>query len=58
MVFVGDSENDVRAAKAAGIPVIALRGGYTALGADALGADLVVDRLDDIPPVLAGLRQK
>lgn len=56
IVFVGDSENDVEAAKGAGIKVIALRGGYTTLGADALGADLVLDRLDEIPARLADLK--
>lgn len=55
VVFVGDSENDVEAAQSAGMKVIALRGGYTTIGADALGADLVLDRLDEIPDRLAGL---
>lgn len=54
-LFVGDSENDVDAAKAAGMAVVAMRGGYTAKGADALGADLVLDRLDEIPHRLAEL---
>jgi phosphoglycolate phosphatase len=57
-LFVGDSENDVDAAKAAGMPVVAMRGGYTAKGADALGADLVLDRLDAIPDHLDALRPK
>lgn len=48
VLFVGDSENDVEAARAAGIAVVAVRGGYTTRGADALGADRVVDRLTDI----------
>ncbi|KTQ95471.1 phosphoglycolate phosphatase [Aureimonas ureilytica] len=55
ILFVGDSENDVDAAKGAGMKVVALRGGYTALGADTLGADLVVDRLDEIPGQLHSL---
>lgn len=54
-LFVGDSENDVEAAKAAGMKVVAVRGGYTRLGTDALGADLVIDRLDALPEALAGL---
>ena len=53
--FVGDSENDVMAARAAGMPVIAVRGGYTRLGADGLGADLVIERLDDLPEALQSL---
>ncbi|ALN74197.1 phosphoglycolate phosphatase [Aureimonas sp. AU20] len=56
VVFVGDSENDVDAAKAAGMKAIALRGGYTVHAAEALGADLVLDRLDEIPGRLAGLK--
>ena len=47
-LFVGDSENDVGAARAAGMAVIALAGGYTALSSEALDADLVVERLDEI----------
>lgn len=45
-LFVGDSENDVRAAKAAGMPVAVLEGGYTTIPASELGADFVVARLD------------
>ncbi|BDA83299.1 phosphoglycolate phosphatase, bacterial [Aureimonas sp. SA4125] len=55
VVFVGDSENDVDAAKAAGMAVVAVRGGYTSHGADALGASAVVDRLNDLPDALQAL---
>ncbi|MBB3935877.1 phosphoglycolate phosphatase [Aureimonas phyllosphaerae] len=48
-LFVGDSENDVEAAQAAGMAVVAMRGGYTAIDVETMGADLVLDRLDDIP---------
>ncbi|KQQ82113.1 phosphoglycolate phosphatase [Aureimonas sp. Leaf324] len=54
-LFVGDSENDVEAARAAGMPVVAMRGGYTASDVDALGAALVLDRLDEIPARLEEL---
>ncbi|WP_182085409.1 phosphoglycolate phosphatase [Aureimonas sp. ME7] len=54
-LFVGDSENDVEAAQAAGMPVVAMRGGYTATGVEGLGADLVLNRLDEIPDRLAEL---
>ena len=54
-LFVGDSENDVEAAQAAGMRVVAMRGGYTARGVEGLGADLVLDRLDEIPGQLDGL---
>ncbi|KQT54970.1 phosphoglycolate phosphatase [Aureimonas sp. Leaf454] len=54
-LFVGDSENDVEAAKAAGMRVVAVRGGYTRIGTDALGADLVIDRLDALADALGSL---
>ena len=58
VLFVGDGENDAKAAKAAGIPVILVRGGYTSEGPDRLGADLVVDRLDDVPGRMGALRPR
>ena len=51
-LFVGDSENDVEAAKAAGMPVVVLRGGYTMLSDEELGANAYVDRLDEIPQLI------
>ncbi|WP_370196034.1 MULTISPECIES: phosphoglycolate phosphatase [Aurantimonas] len=56
VVFVGDSENDVAAAKAAGMAVVALRGGYTSIAADDLGADAVLDRLDGLGAAVSTLR--
>ena len=56
VVFVGDSENDVAAAKAAGMAVVVLRGGYTSIAADDLGADAVVDRLDGLGAAVSTLR--
>ena len=58
VVFVGDSENDVDAARAAGMRVIVVRGGYTSQALEALGATALVDRLDAIPDLLASLRQE
>jgi phosphoglycolate phosphatase len=57
-LFVGDSENDVQAAKAAGMLVVAVRGGYTRLGTDNIGADLVIDRLNNLPEALKTLADK
>lgn len=56
VVFVGDSENDVTAAKAAGMAVVVLRGGYTSIAADDLGADAVIDRLDGLGAAVSTLR--
>ena len=47
-VMVGDSGADVESAKAAGIPVVVIRGGYTNVPADELGADLVLDLLEQL----------
>lgn len=56
VVFVGDSENDVAAAKAAGMAVVVLRDGYTSIAADDLGADAVIARLDGLGAAVSTLR--
>ncbi|MDY8107560.1 phosphoglycolate phosphatase [Fulvimarina sp. 2208YS6-2-32] len=48
-LFVGDSENDVNAAKAAGARIAAVKGGYTALSDEDLGADDLLATLHDLP---------
>lgn len=48
MVMVGDSANDVNAARAAGMPVVAVTFGYTETPAHALGADRVIDHWRDL----------
>lgn len=53
--MVGDSVNDVLAARNAGVPVVVVGFGYTAVPAEALGADRVIDRFSDLPQALAGL---
>ncbi|MBI4184044.1 MAG: phosphoglycolate phosphatase [Proteobacteria bacterium] len=54
-VMVGDSANDVAAARAAGLPVVAVSYGYTPLPAATLGADAVIERFADLPAALARL---
>lgn len=54
-VFIGDSTYDVRAAKAAGVPVIAAAYGYCDRPPHELGADAVIDSFDALTPALAGL---
>ncbi|GGE13699.1 phosphoglycolate phosphatase, bacterial [Aureimonas endophytica] len=56
-VFVGDSENDVLAARAAGMAVVAVAGGYTELMPEALGADRAIDRLEELPAALLALAE-
>ncbi|MEX6505401.1 phosphoglycolate phosphatase [Jiella sp. M17.18] len=58
IVFIGDSENDVEAAKAADMAVIAVRGGYTRIAPDALGASALADRLDAVPAILRAMRRE
>ncbi|CDX24697.1 phosphoglycolate phosphatase [Mesorhizobium sp. ORS 3324] len=55
-LMVGDSSGDVGAARAAGMPVALLRGGYTQVPVEELGADLVCDSLLDLPSAMQRLR--
>lgn len=55
-LMVGDSVSDVGAARAAGMPVVLLRGGYTHVPVEELGADLVCDGLLDLPAAMQRLR--
>ena len=54
-VFIGDSTYDVRAAKAAGVPVIAAAYGYCDKPPHELGADTVIDSFADLIPALSAL---
>jgi len=54
-VMVGDSIHDVQAAKAAGIPVVAVTWGYTIEPAASFGADVLIDRFSALPEALRGL---
>lgn len=54
-VMVGDSAADVDAAKAAGIPVVAVTFGYSATPVDRLGADIVIDQFEDLRNILPPL---
>jgi phosphoglycolate phosphatase len=55
-VFLGDSSYDVRAARAAGVPVIAAAYGYCDRPPHDLGADAVIDSFAGLIPALEGLR--
>ena len=57
-VMVGDSEADVGAAKAAGIPVIAANFGYASVPASELGADAVLNHFDQLPALIGALLPK
>ena len=51
-VMVGDSANDVAAARNAGVPVILVSFGYTATPARELGGDLLIDSFEELPAAL------
>jgi phosphoglycolate phosphatase len=55
-VMIGDSRNDLLTARALGVPCILVSFGYTDTPARRLGADAVIDRLDELPGALAALR--
>ena len=46
--MVGDSSYDVRAARNAKVPVVALSFGYNDMPAEELGADAVIDHYDEL----------
>ncbi|MDZ3837719.1 MAG: phosphoglycolate phosphatase [Rhodospirillales bacterium] len=56
-VMVGDAPNDVLAARAAGLPVLLRRGGYTAVPAEELGADAVFEDFAELAAAIAALPQ-
>jgi phosphoglycolate phosphatase len=51
-VMIGDSANDVAVARAAGVPAIVVRYGYTRTPVEELGADAIIERFDEIIPWL------
>lgn len=53
-ILVGDSENDVIAAKEANVPVIVTSFGYTTKKAPDLGADAFFDHYDELFELLSG----
>ena len=54
-IMVGDSATDVRVARAAGIPVIAVDFGYSDCAVSDLGADRVISRFADLPAAVASI---
>jgi len=53
--FVGDSSYDVNAAKAAGVPVVAAAYGYCDMPPHELGANVVINGLDELIEALESL---
>ena len=54
-IMVGDSYNDVAAARNADMPVILVTFGYTTTPVESLGGDMLVDRFSDIPGAVTRL---
>jgi phosphoglycolate phosphatase len=54
-VMVGDSISDIAAARAAGIPVVAVDYGYTETAVGELGPDRVISALPDLPNAIFDL---
>jgi phosphoglycolate phosphatase len=54
-LMVGDSRNDLEAARALSVPCILVSFGYTAVPAGELGADVTIDRFADLPAAVARL---
>jgi phosphoglycolate phosphatase len=47
-VMIGDSANDVAVARAAGVPAVIVRYGYTRTPVEELAADALIDRFDEL----------
>jgi phosphoglycolate phosphatase len=56
--LIGDSENDIAAARAAGVPSVAVTFGYAHAPHAELGADALIDRLDELPETLRMIAAK
>lgn len=54
-IMVGDSPADISAAINAKMPSVAVRGGYTNIPVEGLGANIVVDSLNDVHQALVKL---
>jgi phosphoglycolate phosphatase len=54
-LMVGDSANDVKAARGAGVPVVVVSFGYAHTAPAELGADAVIDTFAELPAVAARL---
>lgn len=50
--MIGDSANDLRAGHGAGIPVVLVSYGYSAVPVATLGAERAIDRFGDLPAAL------
>jgi phosphoglycolate phosphatase len=54
-IMIGDSANDIRVARAAGIPVIAVDFGYTERPVSEFGPDRIISHLAQLPAAIAAI---
>ncbi len=54
-IMIGDSDTDIKTARAAGIPVIAVPFGYTDIPVQDLAPDRIVDHYDDLEAAIRAL---
>ncbi|MEI7805798.1 MAG: HAD family hydrolase [Hyphomicrobiales bacterium] len=54
-VMVGDSLTDVRTARAAGVPIVAVTFGYTDRPVSEFVPDRIIERFDELPAAIEGL---
>ncbi len=54
-VMVGDNQNDVLAARGAGVPVLIATYGYTRIPPEDMNADVLFDSLDELPGAFSKL---
>lgn len=55
--YVGDTTYDTRAARAAGLPCVAVSFGFNDIPVADLGADAVIDHFDELVPTLAQVQK-
>ncbi len=55
-IMIGDSVTDINAARAAGIPVVAVDFGYTPVPVSELGPDRIISHFDELADAVAALR--
>ena len=55
-VLIGDSETDVKTARAAAVPIVLVSFGYTEIPVHQLGADAVIDHFDALDRAISALR--
>lgn len=57
-VMIGDSETDIKTAKAAGIPVVAVDFGYSNEPVDTLAPDAIISHYDELASAVAAIRSQ